>query len=222
MTWLTDEPVTLARATGPHGEVLLRRRGEVEELVVNGVFAMDSSETRTERELARLAAGAARVLVGGLGLGYTAAELLDADVAVLDVVELEDCLVGWARQGLTPTLDRVARDPRVRLWTADVAAVLDGRTAQPTGPWDAVLLDVDNGPDFLIHDANAALYAEPALRRAYARLAPGGVLALWSQGRSPSLLAALTGLGGTVAERTFGVRREGRDLEYAVYTVREE
>jgi spermidine synthase len=222
VTWLPDEPVTLGRATGPHGEVLLRRRGAVEELVVNGVFAMDSSETRTERELARLARGAARVLVGGLGLGYTAAELLDGDVAVLDVVELEDCLVRWAGQGLTPTLDRVARDPRVRLWTADVAAVLDGRTDQPAGPWDAVLLDVDNGPDFLIHDANAALYAEPALRTAYAGLAPGGVLALWSQGRSPALLAALTDLGGAVAEHAFAVRREGRDLEYVVYTVREE
>jgi spermidine synthase len=222
VTWLPDEPVTLGRATGPHGEVLLRRRGDVEELVVNGVFAMDSSETRTERELARLAAGAARVLVGGLGLGYTAAELLAGDVAVLDVVELEDCLVGWAARGLTPTLDRVARDPRVRLWTADVAAVLDGRTDRPPGPWDAVLLDVDNGPDFLIHDGNAALYAEPALRAAYARLAPGGVLALWSQGRSPALLATLAGLGGAVDEHTFAVRREGRDLEYAVYTVREE
>ena len=222
MTWLPDGPVTLGRATGPHGEVLLRRRGEVEELVVNGVFAMDSSETRTERELARLAAGAARVLVGGLGLGYTAAELLDGDVAALDVVELEDCLVRWAGQGLTPTLGRVARDPRVRLWTADVGAVLAGRADQPAGPWDAVLLDVDNGPDFLIHDANAALYAEPALRAAYARLAPGGVLALWSQGRSPALLAALTDLGGAVAEHAFAVRREGRDLEYVVYTVREE
>ena len=91
---------TLARHLGPRGEVVLRRRrgagADVEELIVNGVFAMDSTDTWTERKLAEIAlAGyrARRVLVGGLGLGYTAAELLAADVEHLDVVEIEDCLV---------------------------------------------------------------------------------------------------------------------------------
>ena len=109
---------------------------------------MDSADTETERRLAEvvLRGRAHRVLVGGLGLGYTAAELLAADVGHLDVVELEECLVEWAYAGLTPTLAAVARDPRVALHPADVAEVLTGRRPEAPGPWDAIVLDVDNGP----------------------------------------------------------------------------
>lgn len=223
-----DEVVTLGRAGTERGEVVLRRRGEgsdaVEELVVNGAFAMDSTETHSERELGRLIAGAPHVLVGGLGLGYTVAAVLDeADrlrrpVAV-DVVELEEALVGWARESRTATLARVAQDPRVHLHTGDVAAVLTGASA-PTGPWDAILLDVDNGPDFLIHNQNDALYGEPALREAYARLAPGGVLAIWCQAPSPPLLDALRRVDASAEEAVHVVRREGRTFTYAIETVR--
>ncbi len=224
-----DEAVTLGRASSPRGEVLLRTRGTgpgaVEELVVNGTFAMDSRETHSERELGRVAAGAARVLVGGLGLGWTVAAVLDEadrrdDPVVVDVVELEPALVAWAREGRTPTLARAATDPRVRLHVGDVASVLAGGPGPPAGPWDAVLLDVDNGPDFLIHDANAALYAEPGLRDAYGRLAPGGVLAIWCQAPSPPLLAALRGLDPAAEETLHEVEREGRSFTYAIATVR--
>ena len=109
---------TLARHLGPRGEVVLRRRrgagADVEELIVNGVFAMDSTDTWTERKLAEIALAGRRphrVLVGGLGLGYTAAELLAADVEHLDVVEIEGCLVAWAYAGLTLTLGAVAARP---------------------------------------------------------------------------------------------------------------
>ena len=189
---------TLARHLGPRGEVVLRRAprtgADVEELIVNGVFAMDSTDTWTERKLAEIAltgSRARRVLVGGLGLGYTAAELLAADVEHLDVVEIEDCLVEWAHAGLTPTLAAVAADSRVALHAGDVAAVLTGRRADLTGPWDAILLDVDNGPDFLIHRANAGLYTPPCLAAAYARLADGGTLAIWCQGPAPDCSAGL-------------------------------
>lgn len=239
---------TLARYEGPRGEVVLRRRRggdpgartgvigapwgvqggssplargtEVEELIVNGVFAMDSAETFTEQQLAEVALAGrrrSRVLVGGLGLGYTAAALL-AGVDRLDVVEIEECLVEWAYAGLTPTLAAVAADPRVRLHTADVAAVLAGGGG-PRGPWDAIVLDVDNGPDFLIHDANAALYAGPGLATAYARLAAGGTLAIWCQGPAPDLLAALRRISGTAAGHTYRRVRQGRELAYAIYTV---
>ena len=204
---------------------MLRRRGGVEELVVNGAFAMDSTETVSERELGRLAAGARRVLVGGLGLGYTVVAVLDEadrrayDVRV-DVVELEDALVGWAQEGRTATLARVTSDPRVRLHVGDVAAVLAGDPGGPPGPWDAVLLDVDNGPDFLIHPQNDALYAEPALRTAYDRLAPGGVLAIWCQSPSPPLLEALRRVDPSAREDRHPVEREGRTFTYAIDTVR--
>jgi spermidine synthase len=223
-----EEPTVLRRADGPRGEVVLRRRegpdGPVHELIVNGVFAMDSTETSSERQLAEFAAASAsaapRVLVGGLGLGYTAAAVLDdpsMGAAVVDVVELEPHLVSWARAGLTPVLARVAGDPRTRLHVADVAAVLRG-AVEPAGPWDAVLLDVDNGPDFLIHGANAGLYGRQSLQAAHDRLTPGGVLAIWGQGPAPGLLEALR-LVGRAREHGYAVEREGRTFSYVIYTL---
>lgn len=225
-----EESVTvLGRASGPRGEVLLRRRdtggGPVEELVVNGVFAMESAETTSERRLAGFAlvghARYPRVLVGGLGLGYTTAALLDDPLTAagtVDVVELEGALVGWARAGLTPTLKRVATDPRVSLHAGDVAEVLLGSAAVPRGPWDAVLLDVDNGPDFLIHDGNDLLYQDATLRAAHTRLAPGGVLAIWCQGPAPELHRRLGALGPS-REHRYRVQRQSRTFWYVVYTL---
>jgi spermidine synthase len=220
-----EEPVVVGRSTTSRGEVLLRRRGPIEELLVNGTFAMDSTETHSERELGRLAGGAPRVLVGGLGLGCTAAAVLDeADqrgcAVSVDVVELEPALGTWAREGRTATLARVAADPRVRLHVADVANVLAGLGDVPVGPWDAILLDVDNGPDFLIHAQNDALYAEPGLRSAYARLAPAGVLAVWCQAPSRPLLDALRRVDPSAEETRHAVQRDGRTFVYAIDTVR--
>ena len=138
---------TLGRHDGPRGEVVLRRRSGngpvIEELIVNGAFAMDSSETATERTLGELAVAATsatarpRMLVGGLGLGYTVSEILAAAdragiEASVDVVEIEPCLIDWARSGLTPTLAAVAADPRVRLHAADIRSVLSGSPAERT------------------------------------------------------------------------------------------
>ncbi len=136
------------------------------------------------------------MLVGGLGLGFTVTALLDGRVGSIDVVEIEDALVEWAYEGVTPRLGRVAGDPRVRLWVADVRTVLTepNPRAEPSGPWDAILLDVDNGPDFLIHADNAALYGAEALRSAYRRLRPGGVLAIWCQGAHAGLWAEMQAL----------------------------
>ncbi len=218
-----DDLITLARAEGPHGEVVLRRRGRgeeaVEELIVNGAFAMDSAETASERALARLPFPyrGADVLLGGLGLGYTAAELVQAGVGSVDVAELEPALVAWARAGVTPLLGRVAADPRVRLHVADVADLLAGRDR---GPWDAVLLDVDNGPDFLIHPPNADLYADAGLRLAFGRLRHDGLLAVWCQGPAPQLSAALTRLGVGPREHHYPVRRGARTWSAVIYTAR--
>ena len=217
-------PETIARRTGPRGEVVLRRRGlgddAVDELIVNGAFAMDSAETGSERALAALAWPSARVLVGGLGLGFTVVELLAGRVAAVDVAEVEDALVDWAHEALTARLGLIARDPRVRLWVADVRDVLAGRGAEPTGPWDVILLDVDNGPDFLIHADNATLYRAEGLRSAYQRLTPGGLLAIWCQGAHAALRAELQALSPTAREEQHVVQRGRHRIAYAIYTVR--
>jgi spermidine synthase len=217
--------VTLARAATPHGEVVLRRRGPVLELVVDGAFAMDTVDTTTEVALAERALARhpspRRVLVGGLGLGVTTrAVLADRRVLRADVVELAAPLVAWARAGLVDELTGLEGD-RCALHVADVLDVLTGRGG-PRGPWDVVLLDVDNGPDFLVHTSNAPLYAPPALTAARSALAPGGLLVVWSSHVAPSLMAALREVArddDDVREDVVEVEREGRALRYALYSL---
>jgi spermidine synthase len=219
-------PETLAREQTPSGEVALRRRGTVLELVVDGAFAMDTVDTSTEVVLAtealRRHPDPARVLVGGLGLGFTTRAVLeDRRVRHVDVVELAEPLVRWARRGLVPELSGL-EGARCTVHVADVADVLAGR-AGPAGPWDLVLLDVDNGPGFLVHTANAALYEGPGLAASRRALAPGGLLVVWSSHVAPGLLDALRAVaapGEEVDEVVLPVHREGRDLDYALYLLR--
>jgi spermidine synthase len=218
---------TLGRAEGPRGEVALRRRttedgGTHLELVVDGVFAMDDVDTSTERALAtealrRLPGRDLQMLVGGLGLGWTAATALaQPRVGAVEVVELHPALVRWAEEGRLPALP--PGDPRLRLRTADVAEVLAGHD----GRWDAVLLDVDNGPGFLVHPSNEALYRPAGLTGAMAALRPHGVLAIWSSSPAPRLRERLGRLPTTAdaEELLLPVARDGRELTYAVVLAR--
>lgn len=226
---MEEPPETIARASTPRGEVVLRERvGEdgtvVHELIVAGVFAMDSADTSTETALAVRSLedieAPGRVLVGGLGLGFTAWQVLkDSRVREVHVAEIEEDLVQWARLGLTPTLGVLARHPRARIHPRDVASVLAGEEPEAHGPWDLVLLDVDNGPSFLVHEGNERLYAAPALRAALEAVATGGLLAVWAAQREPDLHATLADLAPT-EEVLLPVERDGRTLEYALYLAR--
>lgn len=226
--------VVVARAQDERAEVALARRGAVTELIVDGVFAMDTVDTGTERALARLALDrwqghdgrrreerdpggrpGARVLVGGLGLGFTTAALLaDPRVATVHVVELHAAVVEWARAGMLPLPAAALSDPRLTVTVGDVVDLLP---TIPAGSFDALLLDVDNGPGFLIHPPNAVVYQPQSLRTALDLLAPGGVLAVWSADRAPALADALRTAGADCREVTLPVHRDGRGLEYALY-----
>lgn len=211
-----EPPITLARADSGGSEIALRRRGEVIELVVNGVFAMDSAEVASELALADAAGSPpGRVLVAGLGLGYTTARLLDAGAERIRVVELAEPLIGWARDGITEQLGRVAADPRVELVCADIAEAI----TTDAGGWDAILLDVDNGPSFLIHEHNAPLYDAAALRRCLDLLSSGGRLVIWCETASPELERTLRRLSRRVDVIEVPVSREGRSFSYALYRV---
>ncbi len=176
--------VTVERLATPRGELVLRRDGRHHEIVSNGTFLMDTRDGRSERELVRAAAGpGARVLIGGLGVGFSLAEALAVGAAAVTVVEVEPAVVRWNREHLGSTaLD----DPRVRVVVDDLAAVLD----RP-GEYDAICLDVDNGPEWTVTPANAVLYSPAGLARLAARLAPGGTLAVWSAGAAPAFEARL-------------------------------
>jgi spermidine synthase len=212
--------VVVARAYDEHGEVALARRGEVVELVVNGAFSMDTVHTATERALATLALAripgdGLRVLVGGLGLGFTVRALLDEPrVAHVDVVELHAPLVAWARDGLVPPLAGLLDDRRVTVTTADV---LDAVPALAMGSVDGVLLDVDNGPGFLIHPHNEAVYASDFLEAAARALSRRGVVAIWSADPSSELEDELATACGAVETVTLDVARDGREFSYTVY-----
>ena len=156
-------PVVLARRAEAHGEVVLRRRGEVFELIVDGGFAMDTVDPSTERALAGTALGvlsgeSLQVVVGGLGLGFTlAAVLADPRVRRVQVIESSAAVVEWVAAGLVPATAGVLSDPRVRISLGDVRQIVP---ELPPAGTDALLLDVDNGPGFLLHPGNAEVYGE--------------------------------------------------------------
>jgi spermidine synthase len=144
---------------------------------------MVSWARRSEQALAtlacqRVAMDGGRMLIGGLGMGFT----LGAALAVLPrsasvvVAELVPKVVEWARGPLAHFFGEALSDPRVAVRIADVHDVIEG----PSEQFDAILLDVDNGPDGLISVANDRLYCDWGLRTAYTALRPGGVLAIWS------------------------------------------
>ena len=206
----------LAEADTPRGSLSLRRRGEVIELRVNGVFVMDTAETGSEEALARLAleAGAApsRVLIGGLGLGRTlAATLADEQVEQVTVVELEPDLVAWLRADVVPGGARLLDDPRVEVQVGDVR---DAVRDLPAGSVDVVLLDVDNGPDHLVHADNRVLYQRGFVHRLAATLTDDGVLAVWSMSRANQLEAILRRLFEDVRTTAHVVRLQERDEAY--------
>ena len=207
----------LARAASERGELVLRRRGdEALELRVNGVFVMDAAGAASERELATAGIAAVatprRVLVAGLGLGFTLrAVLADPRVEQVTVVELEPVLVHWLRCGLAPGGAAALEDPRVSVLVADVA---DAVTAAATGAYDLALLDVDNGPDFLVHEANADLYRVPFLRACRRMLDRGGALVVWSMSESRALADRLGAVFGQVQTRPCPVRLGTRDETY--------
>lgn len=182
------------RAT-PLGEISLRRRRdpslgvEVYEVKLDDEYLMSSLFPVAEIELARLGLAALpgpqlEVVVGGLGLGYTARTVLDDDrVTELLVVETVEDVIDWHRQGLLPFAAGLAEDPRTRFVHADFFAAVAGAGLDPHTPgrrFHAVLLDVDHSPRNVLHPGHAPFYTADGLRRLARLLHPGGVFALWS------------------------------------------
>jgi len=178
------------------GEISLRRRREpsldvdVFEVKLGDEYLMSSLFTVAEVELSRLGLAAhpgtdLDVLVGGLGLGYTAvAALDDARVRSLAVVEALPDVVDWHERGLLPQAARLTSDPRAALVTADffatVGAGLPVREDRPETTYDVLLVDIDHSPRHVLHLSHAVFYTAAGLRRMRRRMNAGGVFALWS------------------------------------------
>ena len=174
----------VGRASAPGGgELVLQQRGEEFAIRVNGHELMSSRQHGSEEKLAELTCGALagkhpRVLVGGLGLGFTvraALERLPPGAEVV-VAELVPAVVEWNQGVLGPLAGRPLEDARVKVETRDVAELL----REAPSPYDAVLLDVDNGPEALTQEPNRWLYGERGLAALRQALKPRGVVGVWS------------------------------------------
>ena len=189
---------TVERARAPDGtELALARRGDEWVVRAGGRVLMTSRLHGSEEALAALglrrAARVGTVLLGGLGLGYTlraALERAPADARVV-VAELSPALAGWVRGPVAHLAGRPLEDPRVRLQTGDVF----GRIAEAKGAFDAILLDVDNGPSALAHAANDRLYGSRGVAACRDALRAGGALAVWSAGPDERYLSRLERAG---------------------------
>lgn len=192
----TSNAEVVERTTGHAGELVLRRVGEHHEIVANGVFLMDTRGGRSERLLVSATADRmpppGRMLIGGLGVGFSLAAALEHPaVTAVEVVEREAAVIRWNRGPLSALHGDALADPRVAVHEADVADVIASAAA---GSFDSICLDTDNGPDWLVSPANARLYTDSGLSAAARALAPGGVLAVWSAAPSPALVARMGGL----------------------------
>ncbi|MFH1468653.1 MAG: hypothetical protein ABIO70_29960 [Pseudomonadota bacterium] len=191
------------------------------EVRIDDAFLMATHGAQGEARMARLAwerlpepRAELSVLVGGLGAGHTLRAALDLPgVAAVAVVELGAKVVDWNRRYFAATNGRALDDPRVRVWVADLAAVL----RSPGAAWDLMLLDVDNGPGWLATPGNAWLYGPEGLRVTAAALKPGGVLAIWSPGPNAAFLETLRAAFPVVEEvRTTTEGERGEDVVYLV------
>jgi spermidine synthase len=216
---------TLAREKTPEGdELVLTRRDGVYHLIVDGVELMTSLVHGSEEDLARLAAEAIakkktpRVLVGGLGFGYTLRAALDhlPPGGRVVVCELFASLLQWNRDLLGELAGHPLDDRRVEIVLADVRLYLDGRER-----FDAILLDVDNGPEALTLRSNGGLYTEEGLDRLSQSLTDGGVVAFWSSSPSPAFERRLRRAGFEAWTERVPARGGGKGKNHAIFLARQ-
>jgi spermidine synthase len=211
----------LGREHTPDGaEVVLYQRVGVFTIRVNGLELMTSRARGSEKALARLVLSRVqvprpRVLVGGLGLGYTLRAVLDQrpPVSRVTVVELLSAVIQWNRRELAHLAGSPLEDPRVELVEGDVAAVIDSIR----DPVDAILLDVDNGPSALTVTGNNRLYSPTGLRAIRHVLCPGGVLGVWSADPAPEFLPTLCAAGFVASAETVHAQPGVSGVEHTIF-----
>jgi spermidine synthase len=215
---------TVGRVTTRDGQdLVLYHRDGTFQIRVGGLELMSSRLHGSELALAELAreaipgVAAPRVLIGGLGMGYTLRAALDCfpKTAAFLVAEVFPEVVAWNRGPLAHLAADPLADRRVRVLAADVGETLD------RGPFDAILLDVDNGPVAFTLESNAGLYDAAGIERLRRSLAPGGVLAVWSASDEPAFERRLRRAGLSVRrERVRRRNRTGRP-RHTIYLVRD-
>ena len=212
----------LGSARIPGGDELqLYRHGRDFIIVLDRNELMNTRMSGSEEALATMSVArlggrpAPHLLVGGYGMGFTlrAALAVLGDKARVTVAELVPEIIEWARGPMAEVAAGCLDDPRVRLVQADVAEVIGAAR----GTYDAILLDVDNGPDGLVRAANDRVYSRDGLFAARVALAPGGVLAVWSAARDPAFSRRLHSAGFEVEEVAVRARSNGKGAHHVIW-----
>jgi spermidine synthase len=211
---------TIDQATTSDGkELTLLRRGADYYIKIDNQDLMSSRTHGSEEALAQQALArlgqveAPQILVGGLGMGFTLRAVLDAASGTTSVLvaEVFDEVVRWNRETLGRLAGEPLRDPRVRVVVADVLTQLD------PGAFDAIMLDVDNGPDALTRSDNAGLYDGTGLARLARALRPGGVLAVWSAAPDAGFLRRIGTTGLSASSEVVRARRGGKGARHTLF-----
>jgi spermidine synthase len=202
---------TLARADTDEGSLELRRRGDDWLMVIAGRVLMNSFSRSSEEDLARLGVErlgrpANRVLVSGLGMGFTLRALLDRapGTARVTVAEVNPVVVEWCRGPLGPATNDAIADPRVHVHVGDVAELI----ASSPGAFELILLDLYEGPNSASQQADDPFYGPAALARLHRALAPRGVAGIWSEDADAPFAKRFAAAGFAVTKASIG--RGGR------------
>jgi len=217
-------PLDTATLPGADRELRLKRRGAEFSIMLGTIELMNSRLSGSEEALATLVATRLsgrpkpRILIGGLGMGFTLRAALasfGAD-AEITVSELIPAVVAWARGPMAELFAGCLDDPRVTIAVQDVGRVI----ADGAGRYDAILLDVDNGPEALTVAANDRLYEDGGLGLAKAALRPGGILAVWSQGPDRRFTQRLKHAGFAVEEVMVRAHRGKAGARHIIWLAR--
>ena len=215
--------LTLAQTRTPDGAALTLQEHDGEYFIrLNGRPLMSTTNTHSEEALADRACGMAerpaalRVLIGGLGLGYTLKRVLElaGKEATVHVAELLPEVVAWNREHLRTVNGRLLDDPRVSVFAEDVFALI--RRAGET-PYHAILLDVDNGPTALVNEGNSRLYDRRGLGALYRAIYPGGRAAFWSATVEPLFVGQLTRAGFVAEAFEARAHERARRSDHRIY-----
>ena len=206
----------------PGGEPLrLFRRGDDFMIVMDRNELMNSRMSGSEEALSTLTAERLagrkrqRWLIGGYGMGFTLRKALSVvgDDCEIVVAELVPSIIDWAKGPMAKLADGCLDDARVRVEIADVGAVI----AAERGAYDAILLDVDNGPDGIVREGNDGLYSREGLARAKAALRTGGVLAVWAAAPEPAFARRMREAGFAVDEVVVRARSNGKGPRHVIW-----
>ncbi len=178
-----------------------------------------SEEQLADLTIDRLGKDNARILIGGYGMGFTyraAAARLGAKAQIV-VAEISEAIIGWAKGPMAELTGEGLSDPRLDLKICDVAALIDDANDGTCAKLDAILLDVDNGPDGIVRDANNRIYSRTGLAKARDALKPGGILAVWSAGPDPAFRKRLYDTGLTITEWNVRSRPNNKGAHHIIW-----